>query len=378
MKFSSLTRIILLISILASLAYFAGYVFLLKSFKTSKLQDSESSRLTRIAILAFGRLEPEGENISVAGPVQERVARILVSEGDFVKAGQVLGYLESYDERLAQHDLAASQLLEIQEQIDANKSLLGVEIEQAQTQLAQVEIPQMLQIQSQQAVVRRTEAELAEAVREHDRFKYLYNQGAISQQQFATKQLVVNQARENFKGAQSTLFQLVKSRDTNIRNAKVNLRHAQASLEQVYARSTLKSSTQKLKLAKAELARTMIRSPRSGQILKIFAHPGEAISEKGILTMGNTRQMYAVAEVYETEVTLVKLGQRVTVSSPAFAQAIPGTVTHIGRVVFKNDIIGDDPAANSDARVVEVKIRLDRSRQVSGLSNLQVDVRIEL
>jgi hypothetical protein len=36
-----------------------------------------------------------------------------------------------------------------------------------------------------------------------------------------------------------------------------------------------------------------------------------------------------------------------------------------------------DPAANTDVRVVEVRIRLNNSRQVASLTNLQVNVEIK-
>ena len=46
--------------------------------------------------------------------------------------------------------------------------------------------------------------------------------------------------------------------------------------------------------------------------------------------------------------------------------------------IFKNNVLDDDPAANADARVVEVKIRLQDSQLVEALTNLQVDVRIDV
>jgi HlyD family secretion protein len=46
--------------------------------------------------------------------------------------------------------------------------------------------------------------------------------------------------------------------------------------------------------------------------------------------------------------------------------------------IYKNDILDVDPAADADARVVEVRIRLDEPDLVAGLSNLQVDVEIRL
>lgn len=170
----------------------------------------------------------------------------------------------------------------------------------------------------------------------------------------------------------------MKSRETNIQKARMDLSQAQVNSLKVKSHSGLKSAKQQLKLAEARLKRTIIRSPRNGQILKIFTYPGEAISQEGILKLGNTQIMYAVAEVYETDVSLIKIGQQATIISPAFHQPLTGKVSQIGRLVFKNDIIGDDPTAKSDARVVEVKIRLLESKLASNFSQLQVDVAIDL
>ena len=47
-------------------------------------------------------------------------------------------------------------------------------------------------------------------------------------------------------------------------------------------------------------------------------------------------------------------------------------------MIAKNDILNVDPTANTDARVVEVKIRLDSSALAARLINLQVYVFIYL
>lgn len=85
--------------------------------------------------------------------------------------------------------------------------------------------------------------------------------------------------------------------------------------------------------------------------------------------------MYVVAEVHETDLPLIKVGQTATVVSRngAFNQTLNGKVTEIGWQVFKNNVLDDDPAANADARVIEVKIRLEDSKPVEGMTNLQVD-----
>ena len=57
-------------------------------------------------------------------------------------------------------------------------------------------------------------------------------------------------------------------------------------------------------------------------------------------------------------------------------EKISGHVTEIGMKVGKNDVLKTDPAAYADARVVEVKIRLDDSRAAASLIHAQVNVRI--
>jgi HlyD family secretion protein len=84
--------------------------------------------------------------------------------------------------------------------------------------------------------------------------------------------------------------------------------------------------------------------------------------------------MYAIAEVYETDVRHVKVGQRATISSPALERELSRTVRAIRQKVQKQDEIGTDPAARKDARIIEVPILLDDPAPAAGLTNLQVDV----
>jgi HlyD family secretion protein len=92
--------------------------------------------------------------------------------------------------------------------------------------------------------------------------------------------------------------------------------------------------------------------------------------------LGDTAHMRAVAEVYETDIGDVRLGQPATISSRALAKPISGKVVRIGNLVFKNDVLNVDPAARADARVVEVWVELDDSSAVERLTNLTVDVLI--
>ena len=82
----------------------------------------------------------------------------------------------------------------------------------------------------------------------------------------------------------------------------------------------------------------------------------------------------------EDSISKVRLGQAATISSDnrAFNGQLKGIITEIGRKIGKKDVLNNDPAADVDARVVEVKIALspEYTKQVSGLTNAKVTVEI--
>lgn len=334
----------------------------------------------RVEVVALGRLEPQGEVIRVGGPTGERLGRLQVQQGDRVQAGAVLAYLESYGERLAERDLAASQLREAEQRLQAETSVGNAQIQEAQTRVQQVDRPTNFQIQSQEATIRDLEAQFALAQANLRRSQELQSQGAISQQSLDQQITQTRQVQEQLNSARANLVRLQTQRQTDLQNAQaqVQSQRASASLSQVEA--AVESARQNLNLVQAKLDRTTIRAPRDGRVLRVITHSGETIGEQGILDLGNTNQMNVIAEVYESDIGLVKVGQPVTITSRngAFETPITGKVSEIGWQIFKNDVLDDDPAANADARVVEVRVRLNDSKPVEALTNLQVDVRIDV
>ncbi len=131
-----------------------------------------------------------------------------------------------------------------------------------------------------------------------------------------------------------------------------------------------------LRRARAELARSQVRAPIDGQVVDIHAYPGERVGLDGIVELARTDEIYAIAEVYETEIGRVKPGQRASVASAALPEPLLGRVEWIKPKVGKLDVLGTDPAAKTDARVVEVEIRLDDGDAAAALTNLQVEVTI--
>jgi HlyD family secretion protein len=140
------------------------------------------------------------------------------------------------------------------------------------------------------------------------------------------------------------------------------------------AQSSVEVGRAHLAYAQAALERTYVRAPANGRVLQILKRPGELVDAGGILEMGRVDRMCAIAEIYETDIGRVRVGQRATVTSSALDGPLGGSVERVRPKVRKQDATGTDPAARKDARIVEVEVLLDDPAKVAALTNLQVEV----
>jgi HlyD family secretion protein len=297
--------------------------------------------LERGRVGALGRIEPESEIIHIGGPADERLISLHVVEGDFVTAGQVLGRLSSHDERVADQKAAAAALRDAQLRVQKAQELYPI------------------QIRAQEARLRSFTAELDN---NRDILKARTDSRA-----FQTRRAIDDQAalvRQNEEA-------VARERDELNRLAK------EMQLERLSAAAAMERAGAEAARAEARLREVALTAPIDGQILKIFTRVGGRVGDSPVISMGNTKAMHAVAEVYETDVRHVRVGQRAVVTSRALAAPLTGKVVKIGHMIFKNDVLGTDPAARIDARVVEVRILLDDSTAAASLTNLTVDVVID-
>jgi HlyD family secretion protein len=155
---------------------------------------------------------------------------------------------------------------------------------------------------------------------------------------------------------------------------RLHQEHIVSDAQRDDSRTQLEVARADVARARADLEQAVVRSPIAGRVLKVHARSGERVGDQGIAEIGRTDAMRAVAEVYETDIARIRVGQRATIASPALPHPIGGTVERIGDLVGKLDILGTDPVARTDARVVEVEIKLDDSATVAGMTNLQVEI----
>ncbi len=334
--------------------------------------------IPRNLVAALGRIEPYSEIINLgAGSAPDRLDSLLVQRGDLVKKSQVLGYLSGYAEQVAQRDVFKAQLDEARLRLKTEMELDRARIEAAEVHQKQVLEVEPQVVAAQEATVASLEAKLANDKSVLDAQQQLLSRGTGTRRQTDDQNSLVLQGEANLNAARAHLSELDQQFAIDKINADVQVRMAHATLERMQAEFPLASIERQIALTDAKAQRLTLLAPIDGRILNIMVKPGEQITNGPVLTMGDTSRMRAVAEVYETDIARVKVGQAAEISSRALAQPISGHVARIGDMIFKNDILNIDPAARADARVVEVWIDLDDPAATQRLTNLTVNVRID-
>ncbi|MBR8833437.1 MAG: ABC exporter membrane fusion protein [Stigonema ocellatum SAG 48.90 = DSM 106950] len=373
-------------------------------------------------VTALGRLEPKGEVIKLSAPASlegNRVEKLLVKEGDRVKPGQMIAVLDSRDRlsaalteaqeavRVAQVNLERVKAGAKQGEIEAHKATVArleaerrTQIDAQKATVARLEAEQNTQIEAQKATIGQIEAQAYNAQSEYRRYQTLYEQGAITVSLRDNKGLTVSVAQQQLAEARANLKRIQTSLQQQLAEARANLTRIQTSGEQQIkeakanlnriaevrpvdvsaAQAEVNHAIASMKRAQENLAQAYVHAPQEGQVFKIHAHAGELISNDGIVEMGDNNNMYAVAEVYQSDIGKVRLGQRVRLTGDSLQGELQGTVARVGLQVLRQNVINSDPSTNIDSRVVEVHVRLDNpsSEKAATLTNLQVKAVIEL
>ncbi len=339
--------ILLLLAGLGAGTVFAAYLTQPRSPTPPPVPAVKASPTPNVrAVAALGRLEPEGEitRLSAYNSVEgARIDELRVQEGDTVRVGQVVATLTTQNSRKA-------ALFKAQTQVQA-----------AQAQVARVKAGAKAgDISAQQAAIARLQAEIVNAQLEYDRNQALFEQGAISASSRDSKELALSTLRAQLNQTQANLTSVAEVRPEDVRVAQADVETAIAAV----------------KAAETDLEITNIRAPITGQVLKIHARPGEIVGADGIAEIAKTDTMYAVTEVYETDIQKIKIGQKANITSSAVAGTLTGTVAKVGLQVERQGTFNINPLAKTDSRVIEVKIALspESSQRVAGLTNLQVQV----
>jgi HlyD family secretion protein len=147
-------------------------------------------------------------------------------------------------------------------------------------------------------------------------------------------------------------------------NAAAELEIEQARLRVVQAQND-GNVRQARRLAEQALRGSELRAPVDGTVLKLARRVGERLGGDPVALIGDLRAMYVVCQVYESDLLRLRPGMRATIRAQALPSPLGGRVEEVGRTV------------DTQARLGEVRIRLDSTDPVSRLVGMQVDVSID-
>ncbi len=245
-----------------------------------------------------GKIQPI-DNFEAHAPTATTVTRILVHEGDHIKAGQLLMQLDDSDAR-AQAAKALAQL----KAAEANRHIIqsgGTHEEVLTTQSSLVKA--------------RTELEAAN--RNLAAMQQLEQRGAASPAE-------VEDARNKVKRAQA---------DVDLLQQKETSRYSRPEMEKVNA------DEDQARVAYQAALETMrqlnVRAPREGTVYSIPVHPGNYVNAGDLLVqVADLRTVRVIGYVDEPDVGRLAPGLKVRVTWDALpGRAWQGTLTHIPTTV---------------------------------------------
>lgn len=284
--------------------------------KTSKIIRGTIQNINTIS----GRIIGDKE-INVVGKVSGRVAEVLVDVGDRVKKGDVLVKLET-EELMDQLKQAEAALAAAEANLKANES--GA-------------IPR--QLDQARSAYRQAEANYLNAKDDYERMKALYEEQAISKQDFDSIILKYTVAKTQYESAKEQLRLTEESSVRNIEALRAQVKQAQASVDLI--RTNIKNST--------------ITSPIDGIISNRFVDPGEmAAAGSPVVTAVNIDKVKIEINVPEAEINKLSAGQELDVTVEAISDnnTFKGTITNIS------------PAADAQTRLFQVKLLIDNEEHI--------------
>jgi len=291
-------------------------------------------------------------DVVVSPQIAGRITQLLVMEGDVVKANQMLAVLDPGELQqeqafyTASAEGATSQVQESAAALRFQERQVADQIRQAEANLAAAE--------SERAAA---QAEFDNAKVTFERAEQMSKQGVVAQQE-------LDQARTAFQVAQSKIGSLEKQIDAQ----KATVALARTNADQVAIRRSQLEGNQKQQAAAVaqrakagvRLTYTELHAPIDGVVDVVAARIGEVVTPgQPVLTLINPDDLWVRANVEETYVDRVRIGDTFTVRLPS-GEERKGTVFYRGvEAAFATQ--RDVSRTKRDIKTFEIRLRVDNT-----------------
>lgn len=323
------------------------------------MQDNERTPVQQQAVITplspfknhisgVGIVEPSSGNILIGTPVSRMIDKVLVKVGTKVKKGDILFQLEALDlyADLVVRDAAYESALANIQKLEA--------------------LPRTEDLISAEASLKSAQLELEQTKEQYEMVQSLQDPRALSKEE-------VDRRRYNLERAEAKLQQAKADLD----KIKAGTWHPDltiARLEAVQAKANMER-------IKADIERTIIRSPIDGKVLQIKIHEGEFpsadASRNPIMILGNTDELYLKVSINQFDVPEF----RSTAPAVAYLQGdarieFPLEFIRLEPFLVNKQNLTNDITERVDTRVLQIIYLLKKSDQRIFVGQ-QMDVFIE-
>jgi len=290
------------------------------------------------------------QDVIVAPQLGGQIGQLLVKEGDQVQHDQLVAVLTT-DELKADRAYYAYQVDTIQSQVGENEAQLRLDTRQTEDQLQQARAI----LDTAIAQVGEAQAGLENARIVLERTEKLSKEGVAPVQQ-------LDQARTSFDGAKARLDaaqKQVEVQRTAVAVANANMERV--AVQQNRIRTTEKqkdAATAQRQRADVRLGYSEVRAPVDGIVDVRVARQGEVVNPgQAIITLINPDDLWVRADVEETYIDSIRLGDQLKVRLPS-GQERMGTVFYKAMdasYATQRDV----SRTKRDIKTFEVRLRLD-------------------
>ncbi|MDX2287313.1 MAG: efflux RND transporter periplasmic adaptor subunit [Hyphomicrobiaceae bacterium] len=302
-------------------------------------------------VLALGRLRPRDGIVAVglpAGTGDARIEQLMVAQGEVVEKGALLAVLDTRIQYEAALENAQTSVATRRASLDKMRAQIAVGEAETRALLDSAKVSQ------------------AAAQTELTRARQLRARDVTTEASLEDAQSKADAAKADVARLTATLSRYTPEaggKQVDIALAEAELAAAEAAVTQ----------------ARRDLERARVYAPRAGIVIELALREGERPPADGLLKLGDTSVMEADLEVFQANISRVAVGQSVSIRSSVLGESeLTGRVARIGTLVGRQEVTEDDPAANTDARVLEVIVALDKasSARAARLVGLEVVARI--
>ena len=267
--------------------------------------DYHKNALYHNKTLTYGNGRLEATEIYLASKLNGKIENINVTDGDYVKKGQVLAMMQT---NTLKAELAQAEAKLLQAKADKVSAEATVQLKKSEWDAAKAKQTQMV-------------SKLDSAKKRWERFKPLRDSKAISQQDFENAETAYLTAKAELEGAKA-----------DVKTAQADISVSQAQLKA--ADANIKAAEADVQRIQADLDDSRIIAPLDGRVQYRISQPGEVLSSGGrVLNMVDLEDVYMTFYLPEIEAGQVKVGSDVRLVLDAIPDIpLPAKVSYVANV----------------------------------------------